>query len=157
MGACSNVSQTLFSPRACLYHSLMLLRVDLRVRSNVKRMATASLHTRGNMLTNSFWPNSDDVRRIHSFFRWWWVCLPPRSHMLKVISVFRITTDRSIKLTPRTFVSWSCVAGVQSDDDVDDDDANLMFGYTLNWSPLRRTWPSNSFFQCLCRQLFPSL
>ncbi len=43
----------LLKPRPCLYHSLIELRVLFRVRSNMKSMATASLQTRGSMLTNS--------------------------------------------------------------------------------------------------------
>jgi hypothetical protein len=44
-------ARTLLKPLAWRYHSLMELRVDLRERSNMKRMATASLHTKGSMLT----------------------------------------------------------------------------------------------------------
>jgi hypothetical protein len=58
----------------------MLFSVDLRVRSNMKRIATASLQTRGSMLTNSR--------------------CPPRSHIEKVISVLRIEMVFSMKLTP---------------------------------------------------------
>ena len=45
--------RTLLNPRACLYHSFTEFSVDLRERSNMNRMATASLHTRGSMFTNS--------------------------------------------------------------------------------------------------------
>jgi len=44
---------TLLNPLACLYHSLIELRVDFRDKSNMNRIATASLHTSGSMLTNS--------------------------------------------------------------------------------------------------------
>jgi hypothetical protein len=47
---------TLLNPRACRYHSLMEFKVDFRVKSNMKRIATASLHTSGNILTNSRCP-----------------------------------------------------------------------------------------------------
>ena len=46
----------------------------------MKSMATASLQTRGSMLTNSRWP--------------------PRSQIEKVISVLRIEIVFSMKLTP---------------------------------------------------------
>ncbi|KAG5220292.1 hypothetical protein IMY05_C4628000900 [Salix suchowensis] len=60
---------TLLKPRACRYHSLTEFSVDFRERSNMKRMATASLHTNGNMLTNSR--------------------CPPRSHIENVMVVLR--------------------------------------------------------------------
>lgn len=71
----------LLKPRPWRYHSLIELRVLLRVRSNMNRMATASLHTRGSILTNSR--------------------CPPRSQIEKVISVLRIEMVFSMKLTPR--------------------------------------------------------
>ena len=43
--------RTLLNPRACRYHSLIELSVDLRERSNMKRIATASLQTSGSILT----------------------------------------------------------------------------------------------------------
>ena len=43
--------RTLLNPRACRYHSLIELSVDLRERSNIKRIATASLQTSGSILT----------------------------------------------------------------------------------------------------------
>ena len=49
----------------------------------MKSMATASLHTRGSMLTNSRWP--------------------PRSQIENVISVLRIEMVFSMKLTPSVF------------------------------------------------------
>jgi hypothetical protein len=58
----------------------MLRRVDLRERSNMRKMVTASLQTRGSMLMNSR--------------------CPPRSQMLKVISVFLRVIVFSMKLTP---------------------------------------------------------
>lgn len=51
----------LLNPRACRYHSLTLLRVDFRVRSNMNRMATASLETRGSIDTNSLWPPKSHI------------------------------------------------------------------------------------------------
>jgi hypothetical protein len=56
----------------------MLLSVDFRERSNMNSIATASLHTRGNMLTNSR--------------------CPPRSQIENTICVFRMETHFSMKL-----------------------------------------------------------
>jgi len=64
--------------------TLTLLRVAFLERSNMKRMATASLQTSGSMLTNSFWP--------------------PRSQMEKVISVLRMEMVFSMKFTPKVCV-----------------------------------------------------
>jgi hypothetical protein len=75
-----STGHTLLNPLACRYHSLMELRVDFRLKSNMNNIATASLHTRGNIFTNSRWP--------------------PKSHIENVISVFRILIVFSIKLTP---------------------------------------------------------
>jgi hypothetical protein len=69
---------TLLKPLACRYHSLILLSVDFRERSNMNKIATASLQTSGNILTNSRWP--------------------PRSHIENVISVFRMEIVFSMKL-----------------------------------------------------------
>ena len=44
---------TLLNPLACRYHSLIELSVDFRLKSNINNMATASLQTKGNILTNS--------------------------------------------------------------------------------------------------------
>lgn len=55
---------TLLNPLACLYHSLILFKVDLRVRSNMNRMATASLETSGSMETNSLWPPRSHIWRV---------------------------------------------------------------------------------------------
>lgn len=74
----------LLNPLPCRYHSLIELSVLFRVRSNMNKIATASLQTRGNMLTNSR--------------------CPPRSQIEKVISVFRIEIVFSIKLTPGSVV-----------------------------------------------------
>lgn len=79
MGLCG-YQRTLLKPRACRYHSLTELSVDFRERSNMKRMATASLQTRGSMLTNSRWP--------------------PRSHIENVMVVLRTDIVFSMKLTP---------------------------------------------------------
>src|SRR6266700_3432507 len=71
---------TLLNPRACRYHSFTELSVDLRDRSNMNKMATASLQTSGSMFTNSR--------------------CPPRSQMENVIVVRRTEIVFSIKLTP---------------------------------------------------------
>lgn len=76
----------LLNPRPCRYHSLILFSVLFRVKSNMNKMATASLQTSGNMLTNS-------------------LC-PPKSQMENVISVLRIEIVFSIKLTPAPSQSW---------------------------------------------------
>lgn len=47
---------TLLNPLVCLYHSRILFSVDFLVRSNMKRMATASLDTSGSIETNSRCP-----------------------------------------------------------------------------------------------------
>ena len=70
----------LLKPRPCLYHSLIEFNVLFLVKSNMNSIATASLQTRGSILTNSR--------------------CPPRSHIENVISVFRIEIVFSIKLTP---------------------------------------------------------
>ncbi len=70
----------LLKPRPWRYHSLIELSVLFRVKSNMNRMATASLHTNGSMFTNSRWP--------------------PKSQMENVISVLRIEMVFSMKLTP---------------------------------------------------------
>jgi len=54
--------------------------VDFLERSNMKKMATASLHTSGSILKNSR--------------------CPPKSHILKVISVFLKRMVFSRKFTP---------------------------------------------------------
>ncbi|EEQ36836.1 hypothetical protein CLUG_00959 [Clavispora lusitaniae ATCC 42720] len=74
----------LLKPRTCSYHSFIELRVDFRVRSNINKMATASLETKGSMLINSFWP--------------------PKSHIRKVIFVLRIWIFLSMKLTPKVWI-----------------------------------------------------
>jgi hypothetical protein len=58
---------TLLKPLACRYHSLTLFNVDLRDRSNINKIATASLHTKGNIFTNSRCPASP-LHFIHSSF-----------------------------------------------------------------------------------------
>jgi hypothetical protein len=72
--------QTLLKPRACLYHSFTEFNVDFRDKSNMKRIATASLHTRGSMFTNS-------------------LC-PPRSHIENVMVVLLTDMVFSMKFTP---------------------------------------------------------
>ena len=74
------IEQTLLNPRACRYHSLTEFNVDFRDRSNMKRIATASLHTSGSMFTNSR--------------------CPPRSQIEKVIVVRRTVIVFSMKFTP---------------------------------------------------------
>jgi hypothetical protein len=88
----SRYAHTLLKPRACRYHSLIEFKVDFLLRSNMNSMATASLHTSGNMFTNSR--------------------CPPRSQIEKVISVFRIEMVFSIKLTP--FCCCCCCCCIQS-------------------------------------------
>lgn len=80
---------TLLNPLAWRYHSLMLFSVLFLVKSNMNNIATASLHTRGNMFTNSRWP--------------------PRSQIEKVISVLRMEMVFSMKFTPAVgvVVSWA--------------------------------------------------
>jgi len=58
--------------------------VDRRLRSNMKRIARASLQTSGSMLRNSRWP--------------------PRSQIENVISVFRRVIDFSMKFTPSVWM-----------------------------------------------------
>jgi hypothetical protein len=68
---------------ACYAQQMLTLTefsVDFRLRSNMKNVATASLHTSGSMLRNSLWP--------------------PRSQMLNVISVLRSVIVFSMKFTP---------------------------------------------------------
>lgn len=55
-------SRTLLNPRAWRYHSLIELRVLFRVRSNMNKMATASLQTSGSIVTNL----SRDVGQLRS-------------------------------------------------------------------------------------------
>lgn len=50
-----NATAGRLSPRACRYHSLTEVRVDFRERSNIKKIADASLHTKGNIERNSRW------------------------------------------------------------------------------------------------------
>ena len=97
---------TIVIPLTCRYQSRRLLRVDSLDRSNVKSIATASLHTSGSILANCFWPfffiGILSTNHIH---------LPPRSHILNVISVCRMDIVFSIKLTPFLLlfisISWS--------------------------------------------------
>src|SRR5215472_2345103 len=58
-----NGMAVLLKPRPCRYHSLIELRVLLRVRSNMNKMATASLQTRGSMLTNSRCPPKSQMEK----------------------------------------------------------------------------------------------
>jgi hypothetical protein len=71
---------TLLNPRAWRYHSFTEFSVDFRERSNMNRIATASLQTSGSMLTNSRWP--------------------PKSHIENVMVVRRTEIVFSMKLTP---------------------------------------------------------
>jgi hypothetical protein len=70
----------------------MELRVDFLDKSNINRIATASLQTRGSIFTNSRCPSSG----YYVFL----IKLPPRSQILKVISVPLIAIVFSIKFTP---------------------------------------------------------
>ena len=108
----------LLNPRPCLYHSLMEFRVLFLVRSNMKRMATASLQTRGSILTNSLWP--------------------PKSQIEKVISVFRIDIVFSIKFTPSILQQALPKHGRIS---------NLRFGCSPHPSSPPHTSPSSSSSQ----------
>lgn len=72
--------QTLLNPRAWRYHSFTEFSVDFRERSNMNRIATASLQTSGSILTNSRWP--------------------PKSHIENVMVVRRTEIVFSMKLTP---------------------------------------------------------
>lgn len=54
--------RTLLNPLLCLNHSLIELSVLLRVRSNMNRIAIASLHTSGSIDTNSRWPEKEQKR-----------------------------------------------------------------------------------------------
>lgn len=70
-----HVTSTWDVPRACLYHSFMEFSVDVRVRSNINKIATASLQTRGSMFTNSLWPvggveSEWDAVRMMTHRRW---------------------------------------------------------------------------------------
>jgi hypothetical protein len=71
---------TLLNPRAWRYHSFTEFSVDFRDRSNMNKMATASLQTRGNIFTNSR--------------------CPPKSHIENVMVVRRTEIVFSMKLTP---------------------------------------------------------
>ena len=87
---------TRLNPLACRYHSLIEFSVCRRVRSNINKIATASLQTRGSILTNSLWPKIDKLMTKSLTG----VILPPRSQILNVISVLRMHIVFSIKLTP---------------------------------------------------------
>lgn len=73
-------SAFLFSLRALMNHSFTECSVALRLRSNMKKRATLSLHTKSSMLIKSF--------------------CPPRSQIISEMSVFAILIDFSKKLTP---------------------------------------------------------
>src|SRR5260221_136341 len=75
---------TLLKPRAWRYHSFTEFKVDLRVKSNMNKMATASLQTKGDMFTAS-------------------LC-PPTSQIENVIVVLRLVMVCSVKLTPRNLL-----------------------------------------------------
>jgi hypothetical protein len=96
--------QTLLIERTCRYHSFTLVSVAFRDKSNMKRMATASLHTSGSMLINSRWPgralhqNKSRCRNDMIPFA------PPKSHILNVISVLRKAMVFSMKLTPSVWM-----------------------------------------------------
>lgn len=75
----------MLKPLAWRYHSLIELSVLLRDRSNMKRMATASLQTSGSIETNSRWP--------------------PRSQIENVISVLRIEICATASISCRSIES----------------------------------------------------
>lgn len=91
---------TLLKPLACLYHSFTEFNVDFLDRSNMNRMATASLQTSGNMLTNSRWPSfgilTQQSRHLPDITR----DKPPKSQIENVIVVRRTDIVFSMKLTP---------------------------------------------------------
>lgn len=49
------------NPLACLYHSFTEFKVLFLVKSNMNKMATASLLTSGSMDTNSRWPPRSQI------------------------------------------------------------------------------------------------
>ena len=107
----------LLKPLPWRYHSLMEFSVLFRVKSNMNKIATASLQTSGSIFTNSRWP--------------------PRSQMENVISVFRIEMVFSMKFTPRdTLISilYSKFLIYKT---------YLKSGYNPHPSSLRHTWPLN--------------
>ena len=55
-------SFTLLNPLACRYHSLMEFKVLFRDKSNMNSIATASLQTKGSILTNSRCPVKINLR-----------------------------------------------------------------------------------------------
>jgi len=110
---------TLLKPRACRYHSFTEFKVDFRERSNINRIATASLHTRGSMLTNSRWP--------------------PKSQMENVMVVRRTEIVFSIKLTPLRIISVIATSNEIL--------THPAFGYNPRQNCPRRISPSNSFSQ----------
>lgn len=72
-------------------HAAMAHKVDLRDRSNINRMATASLHTKGSMLHRNATPISSfqaGRQSKHAYFTN--SRCPPRSHIEKTICVLRI-------------------------------------------------------------------
>ena len=90
MSASMKTTLTLLKPLACLYHSLTEFNVLFLDKSNMNKMATASLQTSGNMFTNSR--------------------CPPKSQIEKVIVVRRTEIVFSIKLTP-VWVNLACLRG----------------------------------------------
>lgn len=114
---------TLLKPRLCRYQSLIELSVLFRVRSNMNRMATASLETSGSIETNSRWPPRSQIyegsrvcvgagtkeriqgrtkgeTRVPSCSARQFKAIQEGQRTEKVISVFRIEMVFSIKLTP---------------------------------------------------------
>ncbi len=84
----------LLKPLACRYHSFTLLRVAFRVRSNMNRMATASLDTRGNIDTNSLCPPRSQILRIsegdHCTYRKGYFCIPDCNRLFHKIYTQRL-------------------------------------------------------------------
>lgn len=85
------------NPLACLYHSFTEFKVVFRVKSNMNKIATASLLTSGSMDTNSRWPPRSQIC----------VCL---SH-LALSWVMRVRAVR-----PCGRVVWSMVQCVRHND-----------------------------------------
>ena len=131
-GSKKKLCPTLLNPLAWRYHSFTEFRVDFRERSNMKRIATASLHTRGSIFTNSRWP--------------------PRSQIENVIVVRRTEIVFSIKLTPvkqkkknkekKKKRRWTRLSRCGDWGGK----ANRAFGYSPRRNCPRHTWPSNLFF-----------
>lgn len=65
----STTTLTLLNPLACLYHSFTEFKVLFLVKSNMNKIATASLLTRGSIDTNSRCPPRSQIYDCQSTFR----------------------------------------------------------------------------------------